>query len=304
MGYVSNGISTGNWGWSSVQAGLMNAGSAWIGYNTAGLLGGTTPNTWNFIGNMGINTIANSIFPPMYVPLSDHFGLSISPAFGFGGDGFSGGLNISTVYHNGNFSLNNTLGFTNNYYGAYSEIGIKDFHMGYGRTYYDSYNSGNFEVGSQTVGTFKIGINNVSFALSNDYFAESHQDRWRTSAAELSIGKFSIGTYVITNDGQHESKALNPQGPTIERESPIIGLNKKMKAWKLGNVKIAPLWIGYRQGTNITRIGFSDKSIQALTQNLVHHTLVPTPDFTYYNKFYKGFTIYSGYNNPLSLWNR
>lgn len=300
MGYLSNGISSGNWGWSSVQAGLMNAGSAWLGYNTASLLGGSTPNTWNFIGSMGINTVANSIFPPMYIPITNHFGLSVSPAFGFGGDGFSGGLNVSAIYQNGDFTLSNTLGFTNNYYGAYSEIGIKDFHFGYGRTHYGSYN----DVGSQTVGTFKLGKDNVSFALSNDLFGESHQDRWRTSAAELSIGNFSIGTYVITNDGQHESKALYPQSPTMVKDSPIIGLNNKMGAWKFGNVKMAPLWFGYRQGTNITRIGFSDKSIQALTQNLVHHTLVPTPDYTFYDSFYKGFTIYSGYNNPLSLWNR
>ena len=148
MGYISNGLSTGYWGWSSVQAGLMTAGSAWLGYNTASLLGGSTPNTWNFIGSMGINTVANSIFPPMYIPITNHFGLSVSPAFGFGGDGFSGGLNVSTIYQNGDFTLSNTLGFTNNYYGAYSEIGIKDFHFGYGRTHYNDYDNVNHGVGS------------------------------------------------------------------------------------------------------------------------------------------------------------
>ena len=300
MGYVSNGISSGNWGWPSIQAGLMNAGSAWLGYNTAGLLGGSTPSTWSYISSMGINTIANSLFPPIYIPITDHFGLSVSPTFGFWGDGFTGGLNISTSYHNGDFTFSNTLGFTNNYYGAYSEIGIDGVRLGYGRTYYDSYDN----VGSQTVGTFKLGIDKVSFALSNDLFAENHQDRWRTSAAELSIGNFSIGTYVITNDGQHESRAVDPNNPTTDRESPYIGLNKKKGAWKVGNAYMAPLWIGYKHGTNITRIGYSFKMVQALTQNLVHHTLVPTPDYTYYDEFYKGFTIYSGYYNPISLWNR
>ena len=196
--------------------------------------------------------------------------------------------------------MSNTLGFTNNYYGAYSEIGIKDVHFGYGRTCYSGYDN----VGSQTIGTFKIGVDNVSFAFSNDLFGERHQDRWRTSAAELCIGKFSIGTYVITNDGKHESRNVDPNSPVMRKESPIIGFNKKMGAWKTGNVYIAPLWIGYKQGTNITRIGYSDKSIQALTQNLVHHIFIPTPDYTNYDRMYQGITIYSGYNNPLSLWNR
>ena len=52
----------------------------------------------------------------------------------------------------------------------------------------------------------------------------------------------------------------------------------------------------------ICRIGYSGKIVQALTQNLVHHTIVPTPDFTDYrinNHLY----MYSGFRNPISLWN-
>ena len=304
MGYVSNSISTRNWGWSSVQAGLMTAGSAWLGYNTASLFGGTTPNTWSFIGNMGINTFANSIFPTMYVPMANFFGLSISPAFGFGGEGFSGGLNVSAVLHGDEFSLSNTLGFTNNYYGIYSEIRIKDFHLGYGRTHYASYEN----VGSQTVGTIKVEIDNFSFTLSNDLFGESHQDRWRTSAAELSIGKFSIGTYVITNDGQHESNYVRTEEPSL-----LLGLNKRIAkngkpygAHSKGQVYYAPLWIGYRNRNQVYKIGFSHPYVQDLTQNAVHHYFKPgaAPDFVHYSNFKQTLYSYFGYNNPISLWNR
>lgn len=35
-GYVSHGISTGNWGWDAVKAGGITAVASWLGYNTAG----------------------------------------------------------------------------------------------------------------------------------------------------------------------------------------------------------------------------------------------------------------------------
>lgn len=302
FGYVSNAISTGNWGWTSVRSGLISAGNALIGYNAAGLFTGQSSNMWNFIGQTGINTAVNSVFPSMYFPISNHFGISVSPAFAFGEGGFSAGLNMSKIYHNGDFKISSTIGIGSNFYGWFDEIGIGDFHAGFGLTHYDSNSVNNSDIGSQTVGTGKLGYGNVSFTLSNDLFGEKHQDRWRTSAAELSIGRFSIGTYVITNDGQHESVG----SPDMTRPSLLLGPNKAKGAHTNGQVYFAPAWIGYRYNGQITRIGYSYKYVQVLTQNAVHHYFKPgaAPDFTYYDSFVKGLYTYSGYDNPLSIWNR
>ena len=37
VGYVSSGLTTGDWGWKSVEKGLITAGAAWLGYNTEGM---------------------------------------------------------------------------------------------------------------------------------------------------------------------------------------------------------------------------------------------------------------------------
>ena len=295
VGYVSNGISTGNWGWSSVLSGLNTALSSWIGYNTAGV-----SNMGNYIAQTSINTVVNTFVPSVSIPIGNHFGFSISPAFGLGSGGLSTGLNIGGFYQNGNFSLGTSLGFSSNYYGWYGELGVENFHIGYGRTRYGATSAYGESIGAQTVGTVKFGVGDVSFALSNDLFGEKHQDRWRTSAAELSIGNFTIGTYVITNDGRHESKGERSNEPSL-----LLGINKRFGAHTNGEVYTAPLWFGYKYKNQIHRIGFSHPYVQDLTQNLVHHYFKPgaAPDFVHYNFFkIKGYS-YIGYDNPISLWN-
>lgn len=128
---------------------------------------------------------------------------------------------------------------------------------------------------------------------------EKHQDRWRTSAAELSIGNFTIGTYVVTNDG----KAANE--PTGHDPSLLLGENKNFGAHTHGEVFSAPLWVGYKYNNQICRIGVGHPYVQDLTQNAVHHYLKPVgaPDYVHYNFFKGGPYSYFGYNNPISLWN-
>ena len=294
VGYISNGISTGNWGWSSVQSGLGSALGSWIGYNTAGL-----SNLGQYIAQSSANTVINTFIPSINIPIGNHFGLSISPALGLGPGGLSAGLNISGQYHNGDFSLGGSYGFSSNYSGWYGQLGVGKFNIGYGRTNYGSTNVYGEPIGSQTIGTIKVGYGDVSFALSNDYLGEKHQDRWRTSAAELSIGNFTIGTYVVTNDG----KAANE--PTGHDPSLLLGENKNFGAHTHGEVFSAPLWVGYKYNNQICRIGVGHPYVQDLTQNAVHHYLKPVgaPDYVHYNFFKGGPYSYFGYNNPISLWN-
>ena len=170
---------------------------------------------------------------------------------------------------------------------------------GYGRTKYDeSSNHGNY-LGAQTVGTITLGLGrDVSFSLSNDLFGERKQDRWRTSAAELTIGNFTLGTYVTTNDGRHESA-----GSTNKNIDPLLGANKhKKESWTNGVAYSAPAWFGIRNGNKINRFGYSHPYVQSITQNFVHKYIVPTPYFHPSPSFYEGGYFSSGFNNPLTLW--
>ena len=73
-------------------------------------------------------------------------------------------------------------------------------------------------------------------------------------------------------------------------------------AWIDGKVYSAPFWVGYRNGSQILRLGYSDSIVQNLTQNAVHKYLVKTPYFLDYSRFHSGVYSYYGFNNPLSMW--
>lgn len=149
--------------------------------------------------------------------------------------------------------------------------------------------------GAQVVGTATAYFNYNSFAFSNDRFGDG-EDRWRTNAVELTLGKYSIGTNLYTNNGSKDSNYEKS-----DLSAPLIGKNAK-EAWKNGQAYSAPLWIGYRNNNQITRIGFSHPMVQNLTQNAVHKYFTPTPYFLNYDNFKTGGYVYSGSYNPFSLW--
>ena len=307
FGYVSSGISSGNWGWSSVQSGLMNSAMSWIGYNSAGLAtGAINASTWNSIASMGVNTAVNMIIPPVNVPIGD-FNISFSPAFGFGEGGLNAGLNAGLAYSDGDWHFGATAGFGSTYVGWCGEVGYGKFSAGYGATYYNSTTIGEYTAGRQMVGTGKISWGEYSLSVSNDLFGDK-RDRWRTSAVELGIGDFLVGTSVFTNWGAEESPEIYGT-KQIPVNDPIIGKHLKDKAnepigsWRNGQVVSAPFWVGYRNVNQAFRIGVSAKVIQSLTQNLVHK-FMDTPYFIHYNNFKSGAFSYYGYYNPLTLWNK
>jgi hypothetical protein len=151
--------------------------------------------------------------------------------------------------------------------------------------------------GAQAVGTYTGYFNHNSFSISNDLWGDK-EDRWRTSAVELTIGKWSIGTYIYTNWGARDGQGVDP-----DTEAPLFGKSKN-GGWENGRVYFAPAWIGYRQRNQVTRIGFSHKMIQNLTQNLIHKTIGKAPYFLNYDELKTSGYFYSGYHNPFSLWER
>jgi RHS repeat-associated protein len=295
-GYVSYGFTTGNWGWKAAGNGLITAGTAWLGYNTMG----ASLTAGEFLGNMAINNTLNQLMPSTTIPVGEHFSLSLSLGVGWGTNGLIGGLNVTGVYSNEDYSIGAGIGVGNNHWGwSVAATSSDGWGIGYGRTYYSSSEvmGQNFE--DQKVGTITAFFNHNSFSISNDMFGD-RKDRWRTNAAELTIGMFSIGTYLYTNWGERDS-----EGADKNVEAPLIG-KSKFGAWKNGQVYFAPAWVGYRSknGNQVTRIGFSHEMVQNLTQNLVHKTIGRAPYFLNYDHLISGGYFYSGYYNPFSLWER
>lgn len=313
VGYLGNAISSHNWGWSSIKSGLITAGASWLGFNTAGLATGSiTSATWRQVGSICLNGIVNKAFPSGNVPLNDHLGFAFSPSFSWTEGGLTAGMLASLSYTDGDFSASVSGGITNNYVGWNAEASYGGWGAGFGKTYYGEQTVRGNVLGKQTVGAITLlAPGDVSFRLYNDMFGQSGHDRWRTSAAELTIGDFSVGTYVTTNDGKKESdihgydpNIVDPYlGANPERVIHVNGRDQKVGGgWPNGKVYSAPFWVGIKSGSQIYRFGVSARIVQSLTQNLVHRYLVPTPYFIPGKEFYRGLYSSFGHNSPLSLW--
>ena len=73
-------------------------------------------------------------------------------------------------------------------------------------------------------------------------------------------------------------------------------------AWKKGKVYFAPIWIGWKNGNMVYRLGYSHRYVQSLTQNAVHKYLSKAPLFIDYSDFRQSAYFYFGSNNPYTLW--
>ena len=262
--------------------------------------GGITPQTWSSAGQLALNGFINSFSPSLTVPIGN-FSFSLSPAFAFGEGGFSSGFYTSLSYSDSHVSLSLGMGQSNLYSGWNASAAYRGWGGGFGLTYYDEAIVRGNTLGQQTVGTISLQMQDVSFRLSNDKFGDK-QDRWRTSAAELSVRNLTVGTYVTTNWGWNASNDQREDYP-----DPLLGYNPETgngrgRAWRHGNIFSAPFWVGYRTGNSIQRIGYSHQYLQSLTQNAVHRYLVRTPFFTGTDNLYQGVYSSYGFNNPLSIW--
>ena len=229
-----------------------------------------------------------------------NFTISVSPAFGFGEGGLTSGVNMGFNYGNGDFNVGLNYGLSNSYSGFYATASYKEWGLGYGLTKYAASNCLGVNAGSQVTGTYGLLFPNGGFKITNDLFGDG-QDRWRTSAAELSINNVSIGTYIVTNYGEGDGG-----GRILDQKAPWpVGKNRNgLGAWKNGTVFSAPLWIGIKSGEQTTRLGLSLPVIQNMTQNLVHTSpFGPQSYYLNYERMHKGLYSYYGYNSPVSLWN-
>ena len=307
FGYVSHGLTNGNWGWEALGNGVLTGAMWGIGYTSGVKEAGTSPLLYSAY-SAGSSTI-NSFMPSMNMPIGNNFGLSVSPGIGFGTTGFTAGINAGIGYSDGDFSIGAGVGVGDNHWGWNASATYNGVGVGYGLTYYGKTQGPDGKSNAQRVANITAYWKGGSFALQNDMISLGGDgDRWRTNAFELSVGDFSFGSYIYTNDGKADSGGKDNESRTVDRNSPIWGKNrnKGFSTWKNGQVFSAPVWIGYRRGNQITRIGYSHKVFQDLQQNGIHgRTGFGNQNFYLnYENFKTGGYFYSGYYNPLSLWGK
>jgi RHS repeat-associated protein len=320
IGYLSHGISTGNWGWSAVAAGGIGALMGWIGYNTAGLA------TGNYIGSMAINSVANQIMPSMNIPISQNFSIGISPAIGLGANGLNGGISMNAAYQkqyqDGNsFGISLGLSAASNYVGGGIGARYNDVGAFYGLTKYGNAYSVDGQSMNQWVGAFGFNIGKFSFQIQNDFLAFGSKnpinrkvhDRWRTGAYEFGWAfskdlSLSLGTNIITNDpGSVRDAEIDYTGNNLHTNK-ITG--KKYGSWTNGKVYTSPVYLGLKHGNMVSRLGYSFPQAQNFSQNeLVHRNgFLGLPFFGYqnfyknYSEFNHGFYSYYGGYQSHSLW--
>jgi hypothetical protein len=171
-------------------------------------------------------------------------------------------------------------------------------YKGYGAGYYASFYGNDVgpdgRANKQIVGGFKVFGKDFSLRLENDFFGDNY-DRWRTTALEISIRNFVMGTFVYTNmpDRENANYTYNEN-----YNSSIFRGNRK--AYSDGEVYYSIFYIGYRYGNRIIRIGVNHPIIQDITQN-GWHTIANKPFFyTPYGQYFSLY-VYIGYYNPFSL---
>ena len=275
-----------------------NVTNAMNGINNASQV--TIYNNGNTSLSIGINPFFISASASLCVT-SGNLTSSVSAGIGLSGPFYTSSL----TYANGISSVGFGMSNGNNYNAWGLNTKINGFGAGYYKTYYGNKIGPDGKPNKQTVGGVNIYLGDVSLRIENDFLAFDDHDRWRSNAAEISIGNFVIGTNLYNNDP--ESEGLGIEEGTDRMGNSNTGT--KYKAWANGQTYTSPLWFGYRYGNNIDRIGFSHPAFQDRTQNYTHRNgflgIFPFGHANFFNK-YDNFIfapwLYTGYNNPFSLW--
>jgi len=247
-GYVSYGLTQGDWGWKAAGSGAVSAGMFLIGYYSGGATSASSiangfaaaPASAGIVGNHYAATVAlgysarmvlTSAISSVLPSYSMNFGnltLSASPAFMIGSGGYSVGLNWQASYRAGDFTFGVAVGGSE---GKSGFTGLSDSEARLSG--FAGYDDGSFGIGlsstifesgktSQRTGRLNLRYNDFSLSYENDGLpfnliglAENNADSYRTASATLGYKDFTIGMLLFTGyrDFSQEPKDDNPDYP-------------------------------------------------------------------------------------------
>jgi hypothetical protein len=203
-GYLTHGLSTGQWGKQALAAGGMGALSGWLAYNTGGMSAATSASGKALLGEYALNQVI-SLGSASVLPGYQHdfggFSLGVSPSFstsGFGLD-FSVGAFVGDVHLSTGFGVGANTGTADlsKQYRAASKGTYKYASFGLGVMIDNAYYGGSYGLNGSTgpagqgIGYFGLQIGDFGLRIDEDYFGDGG-DRWKTGGG--------TATYRINRD--------------------------------------------------------------------------------------------------------
>ncbi|QBA21996.1 hypothetical protein EU348_12670 [Chryseobacterium indologenes] len=291
VGYLSYGISEGNWGWKAVKSGLLMAGMTWLSYNTAGVAGTGSAAMWNYVVNTAINATISLVVPPVGLSIGN-FDFSISPSIAIG-NGWGFGATISVTFHAGDFSISGGIGMMD--YGGHAGSGKSGFE--YRKSLMIGYDDGNFGVSlgtniwsglhGQTTGVLKMRYKDFGFSYENDgtpfqkevnriYNFGDGGDSYRTTGVSIWYKDYSIGINLFTGLRDQDSYNMENSGKWDGKSGDLgLPIIKNGIKYKYGLVyekgpryRLGAFYVGYKN----YRIGInSDRHVRHTFQNRWTH---------------------------------
>jgi hypothetical protein len=124
----------------------------------------------------------------------------------------------------------------------------------------------------------------------------------RTAAAEVGVGEISFGFNLFTTKPPMEEylKGFGETNDYISR----WGSNKR-GTYSGGERVYAGLYLGYRNGNRVSRVGIDGPGVQEWTQNFIHSKYFPLVNSPYFDTrrgSSSSMFLQGGYMNPFSLY--
>ena len=303
--YVAQAVQTGTWNWG--KFGLSVLSGAVIG----GVSGAISPMAVTSAGlwQTAASSFAAGFMPSVNVPVGD-WSFSISPSIAFG-NSFGIGMNFSVGYNDGNFSMSGGVGIMQ--YGNYNGFGNgvevrKSILASYDNNGLGMSLGTNFWTGTNGMSEFSqrttmLGLraNDVSFYYENDgspfnyagKVLSNDTDMYRTAAARIGIGEFSLQMNLFTGKWGGNNQENNPELVDLSRGPNGYWKNPEANMYRMG-----ALTIGYRG----LHLGTNSEHVRDVFQNWLAHTIIsPQPRFDMLSRDWKGFSKYQTFNS-YTLW--
>lgn len=313
FGYVSHGLSTGDWGWSAVGQGALSAGMFLMGYysggissagsiasaySSAGLYGHAATVALGYSAGMVASGAISSMMPSATIDIGD-FSFGLSPAFLYGSGAYTAGFNFQARYRVGDFSLGGAYGGSYGKSGFTGSTGTELRVSGY-----VGYDNGRFGAGlsttqffsgetSQRLGRVALRYGDFSMSYENDGTPFQHiglgggTDSYRTASVTLGFRDLTIGMLLFSGHRDYRNE-IRQEGYPYK----MVG-NPEINRYNAGI-----LYAGYGD----MRIGYNHDNIRHVFQNRFAHGVIQQqawiPRKSWPNEPY----FVKGVNNPYTNW--
>jgi Bacterial toxin 23 len=255
-------------------------------------------------GQFALNSLSSAVSSQL--PGISGNGWSINPTFSFGTGGISFGFNASAYVRAGDFTMGMGIGGGYNansvrkeiagFYStasAFTGVQNENYHIMTSWTSFNHHNGIEKNPFNQTLNQTSFGGKSWSLAYTNDQVLPligkvghiEGTDKGRTAALDISLGNFSVGMEILTND-KLDGPPIGGQGTSVGTQ--IWGDNPE-GFYLFGDVYFSPGYFGFRgRNGNVHRVGWNHPAVQDFFQNGIH-SMVGSPYF---------YSDYNSFSNP------